>query len=347
MIIISQITIKTDAVISANGVLHSDVSRLLQINEGLSSLKYELDSRISARRNIAGRMNNACNSIKLLENQASKLESFIDNSANRYIAADNLLNTKAPNVGLHVAASTTQLGSNKSGAVKQGIKSWWENLNVGIGAVTAQAKDVYSQFKKNIDPGGKWYQAFNIIKADVCMGLAAVALVPPILALVAILPETVTVATVVAAALACVSIAYGLNSLFNSTYDLVLVSADKSAETGKFDLLKSEDEFIGESVGKLSGHEKEGKLIADGIYYGGEAATVYYQLDNLKNISLDKVGNDVTTLANTDVNTKAINSIQNLVLDSKAPINIAYQDIKGFVKAAFDINKIHDGILAS
>lgn len=85
----SQISIKTNAVIRDNSKLNRNICKLSNIDEQLSSLRHNIDNRIMARRNINSRMHNACISVSDVENQLTNLELFIKNSVDSYCSSDN------------------------------------------------------------------------------------------------------------------------------------------------------------------------------------------------------------------------------------------------------------------
>ena len=63
----SSISIKINGVRSLSGCLSRYTSDLISVRTGVNSLRYSIDSKVLARRNINGRISSICSSISDLE----------------------------------------------------------------------------------------------------------------------------------------------------------------------------------------------------------------------------------------------------------------------------------------
>ncbi|MFK9092122.1 hypothetical protein [Bacillus salipaludis] len=84
----SQINIKVSDIKVTNKNIKSISSNLTETRNRLSTLRSEIDSDISRRRNISSNLNNTVLSLNKLEKQLVILHHFIDDSMDRYVKAD-------------------------------------------------------------------------------------------------------------------------------------------------------------------------------------------------------------------------------------------------------------------
>ena len=97
--ILSTISVKIDGIKGLNVNAGQNAKRLSDIKDGLSSLRYNIDSEIGARRNIDGRMYDAYVKASAIESKLYRLEAFINNSMNKYNAAEDYLVREAVSIG--------------------------------------------------------------------------------------------------------------------------------------------------------------------------------------------------------------------------------------------------------
>lgn len=124
----SSISVNINEVRNLSGSLRRCTSDLINVRTGVNSLRYSIDSKVLARRNINGRISSICSSISDLESKLRKLDMFIDNAMANYSSADNkitnLFNSKI--LGIN---STSGSSSDSKSNSSQFITSWDENKN--------------------------------------------------------------------------------------------------------------------------------------------------------------------------------------------------------------------------
>ncbi len=348
----SNISIKVDEAKSVNSSLGITLSRLSNVKGGISSIRYNLDNDIMNRRNIRARLTSAYNASNSLEVRLRHLESFINNSINNYNLVEKRLNSAAQNVGLIAVTNNAQFKKGPSGVVPK-EKSFWEKLNVGVGAVVAKAKEVCAEFKKRIEPGGDLYQAYEVGKAVVDIGAGIFQTYEGIVLIGAsgiaevFSGGAATPIAVPALVGGTVLTVYGVDTTVSGVYDLVKALQGKYDEIGKVHLLKDGAEWAGGNIGKIAGHEKEGKTIGEYAYYAGSLATVFVgaakslkEIKNLDKFSFAGLNKEVSKISN-----KAATAIDKLnrVRGIKQLVKAANIDILGDlnkVKSVQDITKI-------
>jgi hypothetical protein len=121
---LSSIRIRIDEAKSINVNIRQKASSLSNIKQGLSSIRYNMDDSIMAKRNIRARLNNACNSINKLEAQIKSLEVFINNSMDSYCRAEDYIakSISSFNNSLMTSGSNDKKGNNIGDFLYNNIK---------------------------------------------------------------------------------------------------------------------------------------------------------------------------------------------------------------------------------
>ncbi|MFS0864993.1 hypothetical protein [Fredinandcohnia sp. 179-A 10B2 NHS] len=95
----SEIRIKPAYVRDTNTTLSQSYQNLSNIESGVSSLRYSIDSKITSRRSIGTRLNRAKTDIDQLQSQVRELETFIQHSVTRYANTENKLCRDVKDIG--------------------------------------------------------------------------------------------------------------------------------------------------------------------------------------------------------------------------------------------------------
>jgi len=88
---LASIRLRVNEVKSINVKIRHKSSSLSEIKNGISSIKYNLNDDILYKKNIESRINNAINSINLIESRLKNLEIFINISMGRYSKAEDYI----------------------------------------------------------------------------------------------------------------------------------------------------------------------------------------------------------------------------------------------------------------
>ncbi|THE12414.1 hypothetical protein E1I69_11150 [Bacillus timonensis] len=130
----SVIKIKTNYVLDTNQHLTSASTRLWSIKMDLSSVRYSIDSRITSRQNIAGRLSEAYQKASEVQNKIKQVETFIQQAAQRYNSTENKVCNQAKDIvenngwkydlarNATIGAGAALLNSNKLLRVGKGLQ---------------------------------------------------------------------------------------------------------------------------------------------------------------------------------------------------------------------------------
>ncbi|WP_234121602.1 hypothetical protein [Clostridium hydrogenum] len=91
----SRLEIKISEVKRLSSKLGPDSTKMSSIADSINSVRGNLDSRITARKNIGSRLSSAYNEAKSIETKLKMLEKFIDDSMDRYEKAETKVNKEA------------------------------------------------------------------------------------------------------------------------------------------------------------------------------------------------------------------------------------------------------------
>lgn len=130
----SVIKIKTNYVLDTNAHLTSATTRLWSLKMDLSSVRYSIDSRISSRQNIAGRLSDAYLKVSEVQTKIKQLETFVQQAAQRYSSTENKICGQAKDIvenngwkydlarNATIGAGAALLNSNKLLRVGKGLQ---------------------------------------------------------------------------------------------------------------------------------------------------------------------------------------------------------------------------------
>ncbi|MDQ6595108.1 hypothetical protein E2K98_03955 [Bacillus salipaludis] len=127
----SRIKIQPDFVKSTGAGLAPDSSKLLDMKDGLSTLMFSINYKITGRNNLLSRMDGAVKEISNLERQVKALEQFIDHSAEQYWRVERGLTEKS------FDAISTKKGKPTFLAIINFLNSFNSNLSKSDAALIA------------------------------------------------------------------------------------------------------------------------------------------------------------------------------------------------------------------
>ncbi|MFD0826534.1 hypothetical protein ACT8ZR_12805 [Neobacillus sp. M.A.Huq-85] len=127
----SRIKIQPDFVKSTGASLAPDSSKLLDIKDGLSTLMFSINYKITEKNNLLARMDGAVKEISNLERQVKALEQFIDHSAEQYWRVERGLTEKS------FDAISTKKGKPTFLAIINFLNSFNSNLSKSDAALIA------------------------------------------------------------------------------------------------------------------------------------------------------------------------------------------------------------------
>lgn len=91
----SRLEVKISEVKSLSAKLGPDCTKVSSIADSINSVRGNLDSRITGRRNIGSRLSSAYNEAKSIQAKLKALQKFIDDSMDRYEKAEDKVNKEA------------------------------------------------------------------------------------------------------------------------------------------------------------------------------------------------------------------------------------------------------------
>lgn len=284
----STISVKIDGIKGLNVNVGQNAKRVSDIKDGLSSLRYNIDSEICARRNIDGRMHDAFVKASAIESKLYRLEAFINNSMNKYNAAEDYLVREANSKWERALKYDINSGYYCINEFEETRRSTFlDKLNVGVGAVRCSIKKTYSSVKEALSPGGSLYKPYLIGKAVFGIGVGVVTVVGSGIGTI-FSGGTATPIMIVTAT-------YGVNDVLNNSFDLYNAIKGNYDEVGKVNVLKTGFSGVGSIIGGALGNEKVGRLAGEGVYYVGNVAAIakggYDAIKDVKGLKkFDKAG---------------------------------------------------------
>lgn len=271
----SAIKVKVDFVRNITPNVGKACVKVSNAKSGISSIRSNLDYKVSSRRNISTRLTNTYQEAIRIESKLRELQTFLNNSVSKYSEAESRIHNLVIKYHLNPEEKHVTIKG------KQHKKmSFLDKLKVGYKAVVASAEKTYTKVKEAFSPGGSLYKEFQIGKAvfGIAIGVATV--------IGSVGGAIISGGT--ASPLAIMTAIYGVNEIIGGTSDLINAVQGDYKNIGSVNVLKSLTTGIGGGIGGVFGNKEAGRQIGQGIYYAGSAVTIVHGalggLKNLKNV---------------------------------------------------------------